>query len=109
MLCIGDGAAELFGVRFGSTNRLPYNRKKSFAGTGACFLLGGVASYTMLLYFKHADVFGPEVETGQLQCTALLSAAVGSLAESLTNSSFDNAIVVLSAAAAGQVAHLVCV
>lgn len=109
MLCIGDGAAELFGVGFGSTNPLPYNRKKSFAGTGACLSLGGVASYAMLLYFKQSDMFGPEVGNFQLQCIAFLSAVVASLAESLTNSSCDNAIVVLSTAAAGQIAYLVSV
>lgn len=107
MLCIGDGTAELFGIRFGSTNRLPYNQQKSFAGTGACFSLGGLASYAMLLYFKHANVFEAGVSIGQLRCTALLSAVVGSLAESLTNSSCDNAIVVLSTVAAGQMAHLI--
>lgn len=107
VLCIGDGAAEVFGVAFGSTNQLPYNNRKSFAGTVSCFVLGGFATYAMLLYFKGANMFPSHITTWQLGCVALASATLGSLSESLTNSSYDNVVVVSSALLAGQMALVI--
>eukprot|EP01083_Nonionella_stella_P099568 279958_1 len=37
ILCAGDGFADIVGRKFGGSNRLPWNRKKSFAGSAAFF------------------------------------------------------------------------
>jgi phytol kinase len=40
LMCGGDGLADIIGRRFGSTNKLPFNKSKSLAGSLA-MLVGG--------------------------------------------------------------------
>lgn len=50
-VCAGDGVADIVGRRYGS-QKLPYNRSKSFAGSIAMACAGFLASIGYMLYFS---------------------------------------------------------
>jgi len=73
---IGDAAATLIGIRYGRT-ALPYNKKKSFAGSAAYFASALIVSFPFLGW------------------VAVLTALVGAMAESLpgfVDDNFDTAV-----------------
>ncbi|KAA8534490.1 hypothetical protein F0562_032007 [Nyssa sinensis] len=56
MMCGGDGVADIMGRRFGSL-KLPYNQKKSWAGSISMFVFGFLVSIGMLYYFSALGYF----------------------------------------------------
>ncbi|XP_030546066.2 probable phytol kinase 1, chloroplastic [Rhodamnia argentea] len=80
MMCGGDGIADIIGRRFGS-QKLPYNRKKSWAGSVSMFICGCVISMGMLHYFSSLGYFQLDW-TMTLQRVALIS-LVATVVESL--------------------------
>jgi dolichol kinase len=54
LLAVGDGSATLFGLVFPG-RRLPWNRRKTWAGTLACAVLGGIASAWVLHAYTDAS------------------------------------------------------
>ena len=50
ILAFGDGMASLVGMRFGNSNPLPWNRGKSWAGTIAYALFGGIGAALLLVW-----------------------------------------------------------
>ncbi len=50
VLLFCDPAATIFGLRFGRSATLPYNRKKSYAGTLSYFILGSVFGLLLVGY-----------------------------------------------------------
>ncbi|GFZ05917.1 phytol kinase 1 VTE5 [Actinidia rufa] len=56
MMCGGDGIADIMGRRFGSI-KIPYNEKKSWAGSISMFIFGFLISMGMLYYFSALGYF----------------------------------------------------
>ncbi|GAB4836332.1 hypothetical protein Ancab_001247 [Ancistrocladus abbreviatus] len=56
MMCGGDGIADIMGRRFGFV-KLPYNQKKSWAGSLSMFASGFLISLGMLYYFSALGYF----------------------------------------------------
>ncbi|PNH10638.1 putative phytol kinase 3, chloroplastic, partial [Tetrabaena socialis] len=81
VLCFGDGAAELAGRR--ATAKLWHNRKKTWAGSFACFVAGAVAATAYAFLFQQMGTYDRPVGAGELCAGALLCAAVGAAVESL--------------------------
>lgn len=51
MMCGGDGVADIIGRRYGSM-KIPYNQKKSWAGSIAMLIFGFLVSIGMLYYYS---------------------------------------------------------
>ncbi|CAI8603977.1 unnamed protein product [Vicia faba] len=51
MMCGGDGVADIIGRRYGSI-KIPYNQKKSWAGSISMFIFGCLVSIGMLYYYS---------------------------------------------------------
>ncbi|BBG97059.1 vitamin E pathway gene 5 [Prunus dulcis] len=80
MMCGGDGVADIMGRKFGSI-KIPYNQKKSWAGSISMFLFGFVISIGMLYYYSFLGYFQLNwVET--VEKVALIS-LVATIVESL--------------------------
>ncbi|GFS30138.1 phytol kinase 1 VTE5 [Actinidia rufa] len=56
MMCGGDGIADIMGRRFGAI-KIPYNEKKSWAGSISMFVFGFLISMGMLYYFSAFGYF----------------------------------------------------
>ena len=58
-MAVGDGLADLVGRRFGATNKWPFNKSKSIAGSSA-FVLGSlVGSFGLLTWLVYCGVMEP--------------------------------------------------
>ncbi|XP_025679438.1 probable phytol kinase 1, chloroplastic isoform X2 [Arachis hypogaea] len=55
MMCGGDGVADILGRRFGSM-KIPYNQKKSWAGSISMLVFGFLVSIGMLYYYSVAGL-----------------------------------------------------
>ncbi|KAF8021855.1 hypothetical protein BT93_G2101 [Corymbia citriodora subsp. variegata] len=80
MMCGGDGIADIIGRRFGS-QKLPYNHRKSWAGSISMFVCGFMISIGMLHYFSSLGYFRLDWTTTLWQ-VALIS-LVATVVESL--------------------------
>ena len=92
-LCVGDGLAELVGVRFGRAwpGALPWSPRKSWAGSAA--FLGG-ATVASLAAAAALHAWGLSAATAAELWRPLLAAcAVGALVESLPMPDVDNLLV----------------
>ncbi|XP_010412644.1 PREDICTED: farnesol kinase, chloroplastic-like [Camelina sativa] len=98
-LCAGDGMADIVGRRFG-TERLPYNRNKSFAGSIGMVTAGFLASVGYMYYFASFGYI--EVSVGMILRFAVISIA-STLVESLPISTQidDNLTISLTSAFVG--------
>ncbi|KMS96693.1 hypothetical protein BVRB_8g200790 [Beta vulgaris subsp. vulgaris] len=56
MMCGGDGVADIMGRKFGHV-KLPYNQKKSWAGSISMFAFGFLISIGMLYYYSALGYF----------------------------------------------------
>ncbi|KAM0923706.1 hypothetical protein ACQ4PT_005377 [Festuca glaucescens] len=77
MMSGGDGFADIIGRRFGSL-KLPFNKKKSWAGSAAMFISGSLLSALMLFYFSwlgHIQVSWDQA-LGKLVLVALAATVV---------------------------------
>ncbi|KAF7120876.1 hypothetical protein RHSIM_Rhsim13G0066600 [Rhododendron simsii] len=77
-LCAGDGLADIVGRRFG-TQKLPYNRDKSLAGSIAMATAGFVASIGYMHYFA---LFGYVKESWEMALGFLVASLAAALVES---------------------------
>ncbi|XP_058198808.1 farnesol kinase, chloroplastic [Rhododendron vialii] len=77
-LCAGDGLADIVGRRFG-TQKLPYNRDKSFAGSIAMATAGFLASIGYMHYFA---LFGYVEESWEMALGFLFASLAAALVES---------------------------
>ncbi|PKI68573.1 hypothetical protein CRG98_011059 [Punica granatum] len=80
MMCGGDGIADIIGRSFGS-QKLPYNQRKSWAGSISMFAFGFLVSIGMLQYFSALGYFQLDW-IGTIQKVALIS-LVATVVESL--------------------------
>ncbi|XP_010483456.1 PREDICTED: farnesol kinase, chloroplastic [Camelina sativa] len=98
-LCAGDGMADIVGRRLG-TERLPYNRNKSFAGSIGMATAGFLASVGYMYYFASFGYI--EDSVGMILRFAVISIA-SALVESLPISTDidDNLTISLTSALVG--------
>jgi uncharacterized protein (TIGR00297 family) len=82
ILAFGDGMASLVGMTLGRGNPLPWNRKKSWAGTLAYLVFGG-AGATILLVWTAPGVYSLEFAVAISFATALVAALLESQAQGL--------------------------
>ncbi|XP_057979646.1 probable phytol kinase 1, chloroplastic isoform X1 [Malania oleifera] len=80
MMCGGDGVADIMGRRFG-TARIPYNHKKSWAGSISMFICGFSISIGMLYYFSVLGYF--QLDWAQTMSAVALVSLVATVVESL--------------------------
>uniref|UniRef100_A0A5B6YX18 phytol kinase n=1 Tax=Davidia involucrata TaxID=16924 RepID=A0A5B6YX18_DAVIN len=80
MMCGGDGVADIIGRRFGSL-KLPYNQKKSWAGSISMFIFGFLVATGMLYYFSVLGYFQMDL-ISMMERVALVS-LVATVVESL--------------------------
>ncbi|CAN6566783.1 unnamed protein product [Malus baccata var. baccata] len=99
MMCGGDGVADIMGRKFGSI-KIPYNPKKSWAGSISMFLFGFLISMGMLYYYSFLGYF--ELNWIQTAEKVAFVALVATLVESLpiTKVLDDNISVPLASMAA---------
>ncbi|KAM2382528.1 probable phytol kinase 1, chloroplastic [Malus sylvestris] len=99
MMCGGDGVADIMGRKFGSI-KIPYNPKKSWAGSISMFLFGFLISMGMLYYYSFLGYF--ELNWIQTAEKVAFVALVATLVESLpiTEVLDDNVSVPLASMAA---------
>ncbi|CAD5335258.1 unnamed protein product [Arabidopsis thaliana] len=98
-LCAGDGMADIVGRRFG-TEKLPYNKNKSFAGSIGMATAGFLASVAYMYYFAS---FGYIEDSGGMILRFLVISIASALVESLPISTDidDNLTISLTSALAG--------
>ena len=87
LLCGGDGLADILGKRMGGT-RLPWSKNKSWAGSAAMFLGGGVFALGVLPLYVNAGVFAGPFSRFLLPVTVI--AFAGTLVESFPFADIDN-------------------
>jgi len=97
-MAVGDGLADLLGRRFGSTNKWPFNKNKSVAGSIA-FVSGALAgSFGLISWLTGFGVMDPlDLSTADLVGRLLLISVVCAAVE-LIPAGDDNYSVPLSAA-----------
>ncbi len=98
LMCGGDGLADILGRKWGS-QKIPWNKGKSWAGSAGMFVGGWVLSVFVLWVFTLAGVFSSSILTYLLPITII--AIVGTLVESLPLKDIDNITVTVSAAIIG--------
>jgi uncharacterized protein (TIGR00297 family) len=96
ILAVGDGMATIAGRRLG-WRAVPWNREKSFAGTVALFLFGGMAG-TMLAWWCRPNVT-PAPDAWFSIAAPFIAALVAALVETIPVKLDDNVSVPASAAA----------
>ena len=96
ILAVGDGMATIAGRRLG-WGALPWNREKSFAGTGALFLFGGMAG-SMLAWWCRPNVTPAPDEWFSI-AAPFVAALVAALVETIPVKLDDNVSVPAAAAA----------
>jgi len=101
-LCMGDASAEIVGTRYGRVGgRIPWNRKKSKAGTLA-FFLASVVSGAVLVGSLERHGWWPAQEPRELFVRLSAIAGAAALAESLDWGEWDNLAVALAAIVSGR-------
>ncbi len=98
LMCGGDGLADIFGRRWGSS-KLPWNKGKSWAGSLGMFVGGWVLSVLVVWIFSAAGVFSQPIQTYLLPITII--AFAGTLVESLPLKDVDNITVTFAAVVIG--------
>ncbi|KAL9404738.1 hypothetical protein Peur_001710 [Populus x canadensis] len=99
-LCAGDGIADIVGRRLGS-QKIPYNRNKSIAGSVAMALAGFLASLGFMFYFS---AFGYVQKSWEMILGFLIVSLASSFVESLPISTEldDNLTVTLTSLLLGN-------
>jgi phytol kinase len=100
ILCGGDGLADIVGMRFGKV-KLPWSKKKSWAGTAAVLVGGIIFSLAVLSVYLAAGKF-PGLLIDYVPAVVIIS-FVCSLVESIPISNIDNITVPITAVILGLV------
>lgn len=110
-LAVGDGFSNILGRRYGRTNKLPWNRDKSFAGTIGFAVTAAPAGVLMMAYTQHfggaqaflpfwSEQLGAGFSLGAMVMLSTFGALVGAVMESLAIRVDDNLSVSLGSGAA---------
>jgi len=100
VLAVGDAASNLFGRRFGRTT-LPWNTRKSVAGSAAMLLFSFPAALFLLWWTAH-----PDFPVTYYLALAAAGAFFGTLFESLRIPLNDNPAIILASSLTMYVVHL---
>lgn len=98
IMCGGDGLADIVGRGRGFA-RLPWSRRKSWAGSGAMFVGGIIFGTAFLLLFNQPGRFTPSLAPGQTILSVGVISLVATLVESLAMADIDNLTITFSAIA----------
>jgi phytol kinase len=98
LMCGGDGLADIFGRKWG-TQKIPWNKGKSWIGTAGMLLGGWVLSVLTVWIFTIAGVLSGSILAYLLPITII--SIVGTLVESLPLRDIDNITVTISAVIVG--------
>jgi phytol kinase len=98
LMCGGDGLADIFGRKWG-TSKIVWNRGKSWAGSLGMFLGGWILSILIIWVFLASGEFSSPIQSYLLPITII--ALVGTFVESLPLKDIDNITVTLSAVIIG--------
>jgi phytol kinase len=98
LMCGGDGLADIFGRKWG-TQKIPWNKGKSWIGTAGMLLGGWVLSVLTVWIFTIASVLSGSILAYLLPITII--SIVGTLVESLPLRDIDNITVTISAVIVG--------
>jgi len=98
MLCGGDGLADILGRRYGKV-KLPWNRGKSWAGSGGMFLGGWVFALIVLLIYTEVGIFTRPFNSFILPVTII--SVVATIVETLPLKDIDNITITLVAVILG--------
>ncbi|GJP45428.1 hypothetical protein CLOM_g4822 [Closterium sp. NIES-68] len=104
-LCAGDGFAELAGRQFGNapSRKLPWSGVKSWPGSVAMLLCSFVFGFGSLLLFDWSGNFAPSHIYVATAAPATLAIAAGAAAvEALAPGDWDNVLVCVVVAVAGE-------
>ncbi len=85
ILAFGDGMAAIVGQSLGRSNPLPWNPRKSWAGTSAYALCGGAGAYVLLQWTAHG-----EYALGFALAVSFATAGLAALLESQAQGLDDN-------------------
>lgn len=99
LMCGGDGLADIFGRKFGK-EKLPWNPKKSLAGSFGMFLGGWILAMVMLLLYINQGIFVGTL--GNCVFPLIIIAIAGTVVESLPVSDIDNITVTITAVILGH-------
>jgi phytol kinase len=99
LMCGGDGLADIFGRKWGSS-KLYWNREKSWVGSFGMFLGGWILSSIVIWIYISIGIFSHPIQFFILPITII--ALVGTLVESLPLKDFDNITVTISALIIGH-------
>ncbi|KAL9183851.1 hypothetical protein ACHAXT_004707 [Thalassiosira profunda] len=97
-MAVGDGLADLIGRRFGSTNKWPFNKSKSVAGSSAFVAGSFVGSFSLISWLTSTGAMDPLELSGIGLVARLLAIAIVCAAVELIPFGDDNWSVPLSAA-----------
>lgn len=99
LMCGGDGLADIFGRRFGEV-KLPWNNRKSIAGTLGMYIGGWFLAGVILLLFISQGIF-PGTFLDYLLPLSVIALA-GTVVESLPLKDIDNITVTITAVVLGH-------
>jgi len=99
LMCGGDGLADIFGRKWG-TRKIPWNQRKSLAGSLGMLLGGWTLSVLIVSIFTAVGVFSLPIQSYLLPITII--AIVGTFVESLPLKDVDNITITLSAVILGH-------
>ena len=94
ILCGGDGLADIIGRRFGAA-KLPWNPRKSWAGSAAMFLGGFGFALAYLVLFSRLGVFDLSIAGSLLPLAVICLAAT--VVEAVSGQDMDNLTVTFTA------------
>jgi len=103
VLCGGDGVADLFGKRYGTT-LLPWSKEKTWAGSIAMLIGGFLLSLLMVVIFNSFRVFA--ISSPLIFIKLFIIALVSTLIESISRSDVDNITVPITAIIIGILVSL---
>lgn len=101
ILCGGDGFADIIGNRFGTNQKIPWSKEKSYIGSIAFFLGGAIFSIIVLLIFIANNLFDGLWTVYLVRILAISFAVM--FIESLPIKHIDNITVPLAAVIMGEI------
>jgi phytol kinase len=100
LMCGGDGLAEIVGRRAGS-GRLPFNPRKTWAGSAAMLLGGLLFGLVFTGLFQWAGTYAEPLSTARLVAGVAVIAVAGALVEALPFDDIDNLTITATAVLLG--------
>ncbi|MEA3335559.1 MAG: phosphatidate cytidylyltransferase [Chloroflexota bacterium] len=94
ILCWGDGLADVVGRRYGK-NVLPFNHRKTWAGSTAMLVSSFVFSFAYLALFQRLDVW--DIDLARSVVPILLICLAATVVEAVSGEDTDNVTITIAA------------